>query len=62
MAFTVIIIITEFMFLGINMFLALLIAHFNPHYAWAKMILSWAKNILMPVNVNSTVTLIVYLL
>ena len=28
------------MFLGINMFLTLLTAHFNPRYARAKMILS----------------------
>ena len=43
------------MFLGINMFLALLRAHFNPRYARAKMILSRAKNIFMPANVNSIV-------
>ena len=57
MAFKVIIIVIELMFLGINMFLALLRAHFNPHYAWAKMILSRAKNIFMPANVNSIVIL-----
>ena len=45
MAFKVIIIVIELMFLGINMFLALLRAHFNPRYARAKMILSQAKNI-----------------
>ena len=45
------------MFLGINMFLALLRAHFNPRYARAKMILSRAKNIFMPANVNSIVIL-----
>ena len=39
------------MFLGINMFLALLRAHF-------KMILSRAKNIFMPANVNSIVILL----
>ena len=43
------------MFLGINMFLALLRAHFNPRYARAKMILSRAKNLFMPANVNSIV-------
>ena len=43
------------MFLGIDMFLALLRAHFNPRYARAKMILSRAKNIFMPANVNSIV-------
>ena len=48
------------MFLGINMFLALLRAPFNPGYARAKMILSGAKNIFMPANVNSIV--IFYLL
>ena len=55
MAFEVIIIVTELMFLGINMFLALLRAHFNPRYARAKMILSRARNIFMPANVNSIV-------
>ena len=45
------------MFLGINMFLALLRAHFNPRYARAKMILSRGKNIFMPANVNSIVIL-----
>ena len=39
------------------MFLALLGAHFNPRYARAKMILSRAKNIFMPANVNSIVIL-----
>ena len=38
------------MFLGINMFLALLTTHFNPRYARAK-------NIFMPANVNSIVIL-----
>ena len=46
------------MFLGINMFLALLRAHFNPRYARAKMILSRAKNIFMPANINSIVIII----
>ena len=45
------------MFLGINLFLALLRAHFNPRYARAKMILSRAKNIFMSANVNSIVIL-----
>ena len=57
MAFKVIIIVIELMFLGINMFLALLRAHFNPRYARPKMILSRAKNIFMPANVNSIVIL-----
>ena len=39
------------------MFLALLRAHLNPRYAQAKMILSRAKNIFMPANVNSIVIL-----
>ena len=41
------------MFLGINMFLALLRPHFNPRYARAKMSLTRAKNIFMPKNINS---------
>ena len=50
----VIIIVIEFMFLGINMFWALLRAHFNPRLtARAKMSLSRAQNIFMPTNVNS---------
>ena len=53
----VIIIVIELMFLGINMFLALLRDDFNPCYARAKMILSRAKNIFMPANVNSIVIL-----
>ena len=43
------------MFLGINMFLALLRPHFNPRYARAKMSQSRAKNIFMPANINSIV-------
>ena len=39
------------------MFLALLRAHFSPRHARAKMILSRAKNIFMPANVNSIVIL-----
>ena len=57
MAFKVIIIVTELMFLGINVFLALLRAHLNPRHAWAKMILGRAKNIFIPANVNSVVVL-----
>ena len=57
MPFKVIIIVIELMFLGINMFLALLRAHFNPRYARAKMILSRAKNIFTPTHVNSIVIL-----
>ena len=54
----VIIIVIEFMFLGINMFWALLRAHFNPRLtARAKMSLSRAQNILMPANIDSIVLL-----
>ena len=56
----VIIIVTQFMFLGIkyNIFWALLRAHFNPCLmAQAKMSLSQALNIFMPANINSTVLL-----
>ena len=54
----VIIIVIEFMFLGINIFWALLRAHFNPHLtARAKMGLSRAQNIFMPANINSIVLL-----
>ena len=49
------------MFLGINMFLALLRTHFNPRYARAKMSLSRAKNIFMPANINSIVILQQYI-
>ena len=46
MTFKVIIIVKEFMFLGINIFWARLRAHFNPHQtARAKMSLSRAQNI-----------------
>ena len=56
---TVIIIVIEFMFLGINMFWALLRAHFNPHLtARAKMSLSRAQNIFMPKNIKSIVLLL----
>ena len=40
MTFKVIIIVIELMFLGINMFLALLRAHYNPRHAQAEVILS----------------------
>ena len=60
MAFKVVIIVIELMFLDINMFLALPRAHFNPRYARAKMILSRAKDIFLPANVDSIV--IVYML
>ena len=54
----VIIIVTEFMFLSINIFWALLRAHFNPRLtARAKMSLSRAQNIFMPANINSIVLL-----
>ena len=46
------------MFLGINMFWALLRAHFNPRLtAQAKMSLSRAQNMFMPANINSIVLL-----
>ena len=54
----VIIIVIEFMFLGINIFWALLRAHFNPRLtARAKTSLSRAQNIFMPANINSIVLL-----
>ena len=54
----VIIIVIEFMFLGINIFWALLRAHFSPRLvARAKMSLSRAQNIFMPANINSIVIL-----
>ena len=44
------------MFLGINMFWALLRAHFNPRLtARAKMRLTWAQNAFMPGNINPIV-------
>ena len=44
------------MFLGINMFWALLRAHFNPRLAArAEMSMSRAQNIFMPKNINSIV-------
>ena len=55
----VIIIIIEFMFLGINIFCTLPRAHFNPCLkAQAKMSLSGAQNIFMPANINSVVLLL----
>ena len=52
----VIIIVTQFMYLGINMYWALLRAHFNPRLAArAKMTLSRAQNIFMSANINSIV-------
>ena len=48
----------EFMFLGINIFSALLRAHFNPRLtARAKMGLNRAQNIFMPAKINSIVLL-----
>ena len=48
-----IIIVIEFMFLGINIFWALLKPHFSPRLAArAKMSLSRAQDILMPANMN----------
>ena len=55
----VIIIVIEFMFLGINIFWAFLRAHFNPCLtARAKMSLSRAENMFMPANINSIVLLV----
>ena len=55
----VIIIVIEFMFLGINIFWALLRAHFNPHLmSRAKMSLSKAQNMFMPAKINSIVLLL----
>ena len=52
----VIIIVIQVMFLGIDMFWALLRAHFKPHLmAWAKMSLTLAQNIAMLANINSVV-------
>ena len=52
----VIIIVIEFMFLGINIFWALLRAHFNPRLtARGKFSLSRAQNMFMPANINSIV-------
>ena len=49
-------IVIEFMFLGINIFWALLRAHFNPRLTdRAKMSLSRVQNIIMPANINSIV-------
>ena len=51
-----ILIVIEFMFLGINTFWALSQAHFSPRLAArAKMSLSRAQNIFMPANINSIV-------
>ena len=53
----VIILVIEFMFLGI-IFWALLRGHFNPRLAaWAKMCLSRAQIIFMPANIHSIVLL-----
>ena len=50
------IIVMQFMFLGINIFSALLRIHFNPCItARAKTSLSRAQNIFMPGNINSIV-------
>ena len=57
----VIIIVIELMFAGINIFWALLRAHFSPRLAArAKMSLTRAQNIFMPKNINS-VTIIITL-
>ena len=53
-----ILIVTQFMFLRINTFRALLRANFNPRQtACAKMCLSRAQIILMPADINSIVVL-----
>ena len=55
----VILIVIEFMFLGINIFLGPSQTHFSPRLAArAKMSLSRAQNIFMPANINSIVILI----
>ena len=55
----VILIVIEFISLGINIFWAILRAHFNPRLAArAKMSLSRAQNIFMPKNINSIVILL----
>ena len=55
----VILIIIEFMFLGINIFWAILRAHFNPRLAARdKMSLSRAQNIFMPTNIKAIVILL----
>ena len=54
----VITIVIQFMLLGINIFEALLRAHFNPcQTARARMSLSRAQNIFMPANINFIVLL-----
>ena len=56
-------IVENFMFLGINTFWALVRAHFNPRLTFrAKMSLSRAPNILMPANISSIDLLTVLLL
>ena len=51
-----ILIVIEFMFLGINMFLGPFQAHFIPRLA-ARAKISRAQNIFMPANINSIVIL-----
>ena len=52
-------IVIEFMFLGINIFWALLRAHFNSRLtARAKMSPSRAQNTFMPANINAIVLLL----
>ena len=49
------------MFLGINIFWALLRAHFNPLLmAQARVSLSWGQNTFMPGNKNSIVLLDIF--
>ena len=56
MPYKVMVIVIEFMFLSINIFWALLRAHFNPHLTVrAKMSLSRAQHIYIPTNINSIV-------
>ena len=58
MSSKVIIRVIQFMFLGINIFGALLNAHLNPSLmARAKMSLSRAQNIFILANINSNVVL-----
>ena len=53
-----VIVVLEFMVLGIDTFWVPLRAHFNPRLTTrAKMNLNWAQNIFMPKNTNSIVLL-----
>ena len=63
MSSKVMIILENFIFFGINIFRALLRAHFNPRLtARAKMSLSRVPIIFMPANISSIVLLTVLLI